>query len=803
MGCAIYLLSAFVLGGGLLIFFFRRRLEETRARVAGLETELAILRRRIDSGAAVIEAGDIKPAESIVEPFASEREPVVEPVAPVTTVESEELESTPGRSEPAEIEAPAVSEEPFETPEPVADSPQRPPIRIDWEQWIGVRGAALLGGIVLALAAVLFLKFSIEHGLIPPIVRVALGLMTGVGALAASEVLRKKEYSTTANSLAGAGIVILYASIWAARALYDLIPIGLAFVFMILVTLVCGLLSWRHRSLVIAVLGLVGGFATPLLLSTGSNRPVGLFGYILLLDVGLLTLARKQRWPLLAALGLGGTALYQLLWIFGRMEPEQALLGLAVLALFGLLFAAVGTAGEGRAERAVWRLTSWAGVFLPFVFAVYFAGRSTLDFELWQLGLLLAILSLAALELGKRHGQPLLGTGAAAACVGVFLVWVVRTRVYLQIDNSLAWEAVGVAIALSVVFHLRGLRNPEEEAPSRLASATASTLLQWAEPGFVAAAGLLVPLILASVINGTSLWPWLTGWLAIVALLVHQAGGPGRGYRSVVAAVALAIGFFLFFAAHGLAPFFPSPPVFFGLAVAVAVGFQFVAIQRRSTGVSFGAEIAAAVFPLILLLGLSTMVEHPALGPKVFLATTLVLAFLAVLAATRGRMGFLYPVAVGLLAFCHTTWVQEYFRWDVPPPNALGILLALAAAGGLLTFWPFVAGKMFAGDRWVLYGAALAAPAWFFALRKVWVSRFGDAAIGALPILLGLMALGASVLARKQFGGDGDEPERQRSLVWFLAVAMGFVTLAIPLQLDKEWVTIGWALQGLAMTLLW
>jgi uncharacterized membrane protein len=63
---------------------------------------------------------------------------------------------------------------------------------------------------------------------------------------------------------------------------------------MILVTLACGMISWRHRARDTALLGLIGGFATPLLLSTGQDNPIGLFAYILMLDVGLFALARLR-----------------------------------------------------------------------------------------------------------------------------------------------------------------------------------------------------------------------------------------------------------------------------------------------------------------------------------------------------------------------------------------------------------------------------------------------------------------------------------------------------------------------------
>jgi uncharacterized membrane protein len=145
---------------------------------------------------------------------------------------------------------------------------------IDW----GTR-CGNLGGRCFGLAALLFLQYSIEHGLIPTIVRVSIGLIVGAGAIAASELLRKRGYAATANARSGGGVMVLYASIWAAKSLYDLIGMGPGFALMILTTASCGLLSWRHSACEIAVLGLAGGFATPLLLSSGQDNPIGLSGY--------------------------------------------------------------------------------------------------------------------------------------------------------------------------------------------------------------------------------------------------------------------------------------------------------------------------------------------------------------------------------------------------------------------------------------------------------------------------------------------------------------------------------------------
>ena len=127
------------------------------------------------------------------------------------------------------------------------------------------------------------------------------------------------------------------------------------------------------------------------------------------------------------------------------------------------------------------------------------------------------------------------------------------------------------------------------------------------------------------------------------------------------------------------------------------------------------------------------------------------------------------------------------------------VLQALAVV--LLALWPLLAARQFSADRFAWYAAALAGPLWFFPMRRLFVALFGDGAIGVLPVALGALSLLAATQARRV--GPADDPARRRALVWFSAVALCFVAAAIPLQLQKQWITLGWALQGIAVLALW
>ena len=98
---------------------------------------------------------------------------------------------------PAPTPAPAASPRPIPPPAP---PPPPKAARIEWERWIGIRGAAALGGIVLALAGLLFFQYSIQHGLITPPMRVVLGVVVGLGCLVGSEILTARAATRTRPS---------------------------------------------------------------------------------------------------------------------------------------------------------------------------------------------------------------------------------------------------------------------------------------------------------------------------------------------------------------------------------------------------------------------------------------------------------------------------------------------------------------------------------------------------------------------------------------------------------------------------
>jgi hypothetical protein len=729
-----------------------RALEE---RIARLEDEVRRLRAGLPAAATA----------QVEDPVATASET---PTAPVEAAE-DVAAPPPPPSEPSPEPAAEPEPEPIRLPEP----PEPPAVQIDWERWIGVRGAAVLGGVVLALAGLFFFRYSIEHGLIPPWLRVVLGTVVGCGCLVGADVMRRRPYGGTADAVAGAGIVVLYAAFWAAANLYDLIGTGTLFVLLVAVTATCGALSWRHQSLVIAVLGLVGGFLTPIFASRGSDNPIGLFAYLLLLDVAVLFLARRRGWPLLALLALVCTAAYQALWIGDRMGPDRVLLGLGIIAVFAVVFAAGTERGDERGGRT-WFWTQAGAVLIPFAFALYFATNADLGERLVPLAMLLVVLASAASWLCRVHREPSLAVGAAASIVAVVAVWTAENSA----TTALAWQLAVACVVLAGIFHGFGERDPSGPGTD----------------GIVSAVGLFGVLVASAVVEPgeVGLWPWLAGWTGLAALLLRQGGFPDRERLQLVAATLLAIGLAAFRGVHRWAEGFPSTGAYLAIVLAAAVVLQVVAMRRAEGRPRRYGEQAAALFAVATMLLIVVMIGD---APFLALGTSTALGILATLAATRLGGSWWGLVAMIATAFAHTSWSM-----DRGEPTTLGFV-AQAATVVLFTLWPFLATDRLRGTRWPWWTAALAGPMWFVALGQLFSSRFGESAIGLLPLGLGAVTLAAAQRTRVEFAPD--DPARTSNLAWFLGVTTAFLTVAIPLQLDREWITIGWALEGLALVMLW
>ena len=297
-----------------------------------------------------------------------------DPSEPPAAAARETLEPAPVQPASAEP-APAEPAEPTqpERPEPAAapGPDSRPEVL---EEALTSRWLVWGGSVALSIGGFFLVKFSIEQGCLAPEIRVSLGVALGVLLVLAGEWLRRRPLeralaairpSYIPPALTAAGISILFTSIYAAHALYDLIPASAAFVFLAGVAAGAVLLSLSQGPL-IAAIGLVGGFLTPWLASTGEHRPEVLFPYLLLLTAGLLAIVRYTAHWWLAWLALAGATLWPLLWFAAAWEAGDAYFVGPYLLAAGALFVLVRSRSTRDGPwRAPPRLLDMDGLSAP------------------------------------------------------------------------------------------------------------------------------------------------------------------------------------------------------------------------------------------------------------------------------------------------------------------------------------------------------------------------------------------------------------------------------------------------------
>ncbi|HEX2060132.1 MAG TPA: DUF2339 domain-containing protein, partial [Thermoanaerobaculia bacterium] len=331
-------------------------------------------------------------------------------------------------------------------PPPPAPTPPPRTWDLDWESIIGIKLFSWIGGILLVLSLVFLFKYSVEHGWLRPAVRAVFGFVIGIGLLVVCELRVARNYKFTANAMLGAGIAILYATLFALHGRWGLWPAPAAFFGMLLVTAAAVYLSTRRDSVFIALLGLLGGFATPALLSSGENRPIALFSYLLLLNGGIAWIAYRKGWPLLTALSVALTAFYQWTWVERFLTASQLPLAAVIFGAFAIV-AGVSLASD---RGAAFRRIAGAGAVLPLLFAFFtaivpeYGARYNVLFGF----LLLIAAGLAAISLWR--GAVWLHSLGGAATLLTFFIWLTVSYTHESWPWSLAWLGAFVALYLAV-----------------------------------------------------------------------------------------------------------------------------------------------------------------------------------------------------------------------------------------------------------------------------------------------------------------------------------------------------------------
>jgi hypothetical protein len=769
----------------------KRRIEELSQRLGELEIEIIRLKRDKESP---------KPAESTPGPQVT----IVPPVPAAAPKPAATLPTVISPPRPPAAMPPPISVAPA-TSKPAPIPPPKPAPAINWEQFMGVKLFAWLGGLALFLGVAFFIKYSFDDNLVSPELRMAAGFITGLGLLTGGVAMSRKNYSALSQTLCATGVVILYAVTFACYALYHFAFFGptTTFLLMALVTTAAFFLAVRLGALVVAILGMLGGFLTPVLLSTGQDNPLGLFGYLAILDAGLIVIALHRRWFFLAPLAAIGTAIMQLGWLNKFFVAGNYFVGDRIFTALGILsgFTALFLAGmfwAGRGKKLNWWLagallgvataslsfTAWFLTFAPL------AQRSWLMFGFVFL-IDLAVAALAWLDDEAANAQPVFGL----AVFGLITEWTTNSLDSGMLNSALAFYfifAVFHSVFPVLLQRRRAASRPlwgSRVFPSLSLALVLLPVFQLTDVSFVVWPFVLLVdvLAIALAVATLSLWPVLIVLVLTLAVLGELICKIPADLTGLPESFFLLGAFSIIFVGVGawLARKF-KPDV-------LANGVKLTGDFTAPANVAAQLPAFATILPFLLLI-MATQ-RLPLANPSPVFGLALLLIGL-LLGVTRFFSLDWLP-AVGLV--CVTALECEWHFSHFATASAIVPLICYLVFLGVFAMFPFLFLKKFSDTIVPWATAAMAGVPQFFLIHRLVAATWPNDFMGLLPAAFAIPPLVSFAVVRKKIPAEGRA--RLAQLAWFVGVALFFITLIFPTQFHRQWLTVGWALEGAA--LLW
>lgn len=776
-----------------------RKAEAARQHARELEEKLATLDqqlRKLRNESIHREHDEIEKPPVIQEP----RERFVLPEARRAMAMPPPLKVMP---KPEPVRAPVADwDSPVMVPPVIPDAePEEEKEPFSLERFMGVKLFAWLGGVAMFFGVIFFVKYAFENNLIPPAVRVALGFLSGTALLVGGLLThRVPKYKVLGQVFCATGVVILYGVSFAAHAIYRFPAFGTVptMVLMSLITLAAFLIAVRLNALVVAVLGMLGGFLTPVLVSTGRDEVLGLFGYIALLDIGLLAVSLHRRWRFLVAAAALGTVVMQMGWckeffMVGRyFEGNRILIPMGILVFFVGLFKGGCWWGRKRVEKIAYAegsVLGLAAVAMVFAFTMLsfhqVAERYVLLYGFVMM-LQLAVVAVAVM-------RPQLAKAQIIAALVVFLHLAAWSTWYLTTAN------LGGALALYLVFGALHAVVPVVLA-MRMPTLSVGLTLQ-AGPWFAPLTVLmmLLPLFHLSPVP-MLIWPAI---LTVDLLVIILAAATGR-VLPVLASLALTLGvaaMWILKIPVKTGSLMQILGVISGFSLVFAVAGRWLARgmpteadkENPEMNVASMLPVCSAMLPfgLLVLALLQLPVANPSPVFGVALLMTVLLSGLAVI----GRQGPLVLAALVCTLAVEAVWHIHHFKVD-SPMTALWWYLGFYA---LFMAFPFVFRKACADQAVPWIASALSGVGHFLLVHDLVKRAFPNSMMGLVPAAFAVPALIALVAVVRQVSAM-DSLNRSR-MAWFGGVALFFITLIFPIQFDRQWITVSWALEG--ALLLW
>jgi uncharacterized membrane protein len=350
---------------------------------------------------------------------------------------------------PAPWPLPSITPRSEPIPSKSTVKPEAMPTRdLNLESIIAGRWLNYIGLLLVLIATAFALKYAFDNEWIGPAARVVLGLVSGAGLLVFSRWLRSRSYVYFSEGITALGEGVLYLSLFAAWNFYQLISTGQAFAAMVAVTGTILWISERLKSQRVALMALIGGFLTPMLVSTGQNAETVLFSYLLILDASLLWLAWKHNWRSIEPFAFVFSAIYFWGWYGSSFNVDKSL---ALTVSFATAFFGVFVALPAIRACVHGRIYGIQVVLMLFNAGNYQSAMHILLWPDYRWTLTLAVIGLAVLHLAVYRTIP--RVSQESATVRILFAGMALTFVSLAIPIRLEgmWISVSWAIEAAVL----------------------------------------------------------------------------------------------------------------------------------------------------------------------------------------------------------------------------------------------------------------------------------------------------------------------------------------------------------------
>jgi uncharacterized membrane protein len=219
--------------------------------------------------------------------------------------------------------------------------PAKPGVLVAARRWLfGGNTLARVGVLLLFVGVGFLLKYAAEHVVVPIELRLAGVAIGGIVLLVVGWRLRERR-AAYATILQGGGVGVLYLTVFAALRLYALVPPLAAFALLVAIAALSAVLAIRQNAVALAAIGVVGGFAAPILTSSQSGNHVMLFSWYALLNAAILGIAWFKAWRILNLLGFACTFVVGTLWGVTRYRTDDFASTEPFLVLFFLFYVAI------------------------------------------------------------------------------------------------------------------------------------------------------------------------------------------------------------------------------------------------------------------------------------------------------------------------------------------------------------------------------------------------------------------------------------------------------------------------------